>query len=399
MADRREFLRIGAGVALGLAGLPSGAQPSFTDAAIRRYVRFGRTDLKISDICFGSSSSSNADLVRHALDRGVNYFDTAESYRWGRSESAIGEALEGRRDRVFIATKTKAGASDTRADMMKALEGSLQRLRTDYVDVYYNHSVNDVSRMQNPEWREFTELAKRQGKIRFCGMSGHGSRLVECLDYAIDNDLVDVVLVAYNFAQDPSFYDKLRHTFHWSAIQPDLPRVLEKAKDKDVGVMAMKVLMGAKLNDMRPYEGPDGTFSHAAFRWTLSSQHVDALTVSMTGADQIDEYVAASGSTTLSAGDRALLDRYATLQAGKWCQPGCNACETSCPRGVEIAEVLRTRMYAVDYRDALLARSEYAELGAGASPCLTCSAQPCLGACPIDVPIARFTREAAVKLA
>ncbi|HUF22308.1 MAG TPA: aldo/keto reductase [Burkholderiales bacterium] len=399
MTDRRDFLRIGAGVTLGLAGLPAGAQSSSTDAAIRRYVRFGRTDLKISDICFGSSSSSSADLVRHALDRGVNYFDTAESYRWGRSESAIGEGLQGRRDRVFIATKTKAGASDTRADMMKSLEGSLQRLRTDYVDVYYNHSVNDVSRMQNPEWREFTELAKRQGKIRFSGMSGHGGQLVVCLDYAIENDLVDVILVAYNFAQDPSFYDRLRHTFHWSAIQPDLPRVLEKAKSKDIGVMAMKVLMGARLNDMRPYEGADGTFSHAAFRWALSSTHVDAVTVSMTGVGQIDEYVAASGSTVLSGYDRELLDRYVHLQAGKWCQPGCNSCESSCPRGVQISEVLRTRMYAVDYRDALLAKAEYAELGAGASACLNCSGQPCQGACPIDVPIAQFTREAAFRLA
>ena len=54
--------------------------------------------------------------------------------------------------------------------MMRALESSLERLRPDYVDIYYNHAVNDVSRMENPEWREFTELAKRQGKIRFRGI-------------------------------------------------------------------------------------------------------------------------------------------------------------------------------------------------------------------------------------
>ena len=85
-------------------------------------------------------------------------------------------------------------------------------------------------------------------------MSGHGSRLAECLDYAIDHDLVDIVLVAFNFGQDPDFYDRLRHTFHFVAVQPDLPRVLEKAKQKGVGVIAMKTLMGARLNDMRPFE-------------------------------------------------------------------------------------------------------------------------------------------------
>lgn len=400
MVDRRNFLRLSAGSMLVTAGLEAAAQAQKTaPGQISRYARFGKTEMRISDICFGSASSSDADLVRHALDRGVNYFDTAESYRWGRAESAIGEALQGVRDRVFIATKSKAGASDTRADMMRALEGSLQRLRTDHVDVYYNHSVNDVDRLRNPEWREFVERAKRQGKIRFSGVSGHGGRLAECLEYAIDNDVCDVLLVAYNFSQDPSFYDKLRHTFHWAAIQPELPQLLAKAKQKDMGVMVMKTLMGAKLNDMRKFERPGGTFAQAAFRWVLSSPHVDALTVSMTDSAEIDEYVAASGKPALGAYERDLLERYAYLQAGNYCQPGCKVCEASCPSGVAIGEVLRTRMYAVDYRDDELARAEYAALPGGASACLSCADQPCLGRCPIDVPIAQFTREAAMKLA
>ena len=136
----------------------------------------------------------------------------------------------------------------------------MKRLRTDYVDIYFNHAVNDVTRMQNQEWWKFTALAKIQGKIRFRGMSGHGGRLVECLDYAIDKDRGDVILVAYNFGHDPKFVDKVRHTFHWAALQPELPRVLAKAKQKDIGIVAMKMLMGAKLNDMRPYENGGATF-------------------------------------------------------------------------------------------------------------------------------------------
>ncbi len=395
MIDRRDFLRLGAGSALGLAAIPAHAQ---TDAGIRRYARLGRTGLKISDISFGSSSLSDPALVRHALSRGINYFDTAESYRWGNSEEAIGEALKGRRNEVLIASKTKAGEGDTRAGMMKSLEGSLQRLRTDRVDVYFKHSVNDVARMRNAEWAEFTELAKRQGKIRFRGMSGHGSQLTACLDYAIDNDLVDVILVAYNYAQDPTFFERLRHTFHWSAIQPDLPRVLEKAANKDVGVIAMKTLMGARLNDMRPHERPGSTFSQAAFRWVLASAHVDALVVSMNTTAEIDEYVAASGSARISSNDLELLDRYALLQAGRYCQSACNDCAGSCPQQVDIPEVLRTRMYAVDYGDQVLARTEYAALGQPADVCLNCIAQPCLKACSHGIPIAEYTRDAARRL-
>src|SRR5512147_44142 len=207
MIDRRKFLRIGAGAALTLAGIQATARAAGAPS-IRRYVRLGKTELKVSDISFGSASSFDASLVRHALARGVNYFDTAESYGWGNAEDAIGEALEGKRKQVVLSTKTKAGASDTRRDMMKALDGSLKRLGTDYVDIYFNHGVDDVARMRNQEWWEFTALAKKQGKMRFRGMSGHGSDLVECLGYAIDQDLVDVILVSYSFAQDPSFTDK-----------------------------------------------------------------------------------------------------------------------------------------------------------------------------------------------
>src|SRR5581483_1616397 len=294
MVDRRDFLALGVGTALGLRTTTSSiAAPS--EARIRRYVTLGRTGLKVSDISFGSASTSDANLVRYAYELGVTFFDTAESYRGGFAEEAIGEALQGKRDRVVLSSKTKASSGDKRSDMMKALEGSLKRLGTDRLDIYFNHAVDDVDRMRNVEWWEFTELAKKQGKIRFRGMSGHGSHLSECLTYAIDQDLVDVVLVAYNFAQDPSFLDRLRHTFHWAAIQTDLPPVLKKAKQKGIGVLAMKTLMGARLNDMRPYERSGSTFSNAAFRWVLSGGYADALLVSMTSKQEIDEYLRASG--------------------------------------------------------------------------------------------------------
>lgn len=408
MIDRRKFLKAGSGAALGLAGVSTALRESQSQTTekrsarvprIRRYARLGRTGLQVSDISLGSSSTSDPDVIAHAFDRGVNFFDSAESYRWGNAEEAIGKALKGRRDKVILTSKTKAGTGDSRGEIMKSLEGSLRRLQTDHVDIYFNHSINDVDRLRNQEWLEFTELAKRQGKIRFRGVSGHGRNLAEAIDFAIDNDIADVILVAYNFSQDPDFYDRLRHTFHWSAIQPELPRFLKKAKQKDVGVLAMKTLMGAKLNDMRPYERAGGTYSQAAFRWVLSDPNVDALLVSMSDIGRIDEYVAASGSTGLSGYDRELLERYAILQAGRYCQPGCNSCANACPQNVEIAEVLRTRMYDVDYRDRELARTDYAALGEGAAACISCTTQACLGSCPIGVPIARFTRDAALSLA
>jgi len=387
--DRREFLRRGAllGVGVGLAPSAVLAAPDAESASpprIRARRTLGRTGLVVSDIAFGSSrlGENDDDLVRHAFDAGVNYFDTAEDYTGGASERAIGKALQGVRDRCLIASKVEASASGRRADFMRSLEGSLRRLGTDHVDVYFNHAVNDVARMKNPEWHAFVADAKQQGKIRFAGMSGHAGHLIECLDYSLDHDLVDAVLVAYNFGQDPAFYQRLLRGFDTIAVQPDLPRVIRKAKDKGVGVLTMKTLMGARLNDMRPYETGGKTFAQAAFRWVLSNPGVTGVVISMTGRERIDEYLAASGASALHAGDLVLLASYLGIQGTAYCRHGCAACEDACPSGVPIAEVLRARMYARDYEDLAFARREYARLGDGARACLTCTARACAGACP-----------------
>jgi predicted aldo/keto reductase-like oxidoreductase len=316
----------------------------------------------------------------------------------GASETAIGEALAGKRDKVLLASKTSMAADATRDDMMRALEGSLKRLRTDYVDVYFNHAVNEVERVQNPEWPEFNALAKKQGKIRFTGMSGHGGRLVECLDAALDRDLVDVILVAHNFGQDPSFYQRFFRRYDFVALQPELPATMARARAKNVGVIAMKTLMGGRLADLRPYEHGGATYAQAAFRWVLASGHADALIVSMNDRALVDEYVAASGQARNRHSDLRLLELYARMNGNTHCQHGCNLCESSCPAGVEISEVLRTRMYDVDYGNRGFARSEYAALARDASACVGCTEMPCLGACPIGIPIPSFTREAEEKL-
>lgn len=389
---RRDVLRLGAvsGV-IPLASVAAGQEAPAT-GEVRGYVRLGRTELKISDISFGSSRlrRGGEHLIHHALDRGINYFDTADGYSAGASEHTIGRALEGRRDKVYIASKFVAGADESRVSLMRALDTSLRRLRTDYIDVYFNHAVNDVARMANPEWHEFTAMAKQQGKIRFTGMSGHGSRLIECLDYVFDRDLVDVVLVAYNFGQDPSFLSSMTKSFGRLPQQPDLPGALAKAKSKDVGVVTMKTLMGARLNDMRPFETGGATFSQAAFRWVLSDANVDALIISMTEQDQIDEYLGGSGGLPVSSEDVALLQRYAVANGITYCRHACSLCEGACPYGVPIPDVLRTRMYATDYGDVRFAREEYAKLEENASACLSCNGEPCAEACPHGIDLPQF---------
>ncbi len=398
MLDRRELIRRGLALGMAPALLPlarGAASAAEESPRIKRRVRLGSTGLELPDIGFGSSSLSGDDaLVQHALARGITYFDTAESYRSGSSEETIGRALAGRRDDVLLASKHSAGAHTKRAELFEALEGSLRRLRTDRIDVYFNHAVNDPERLRNDEWLEFTSRARQQGKIRFTGMSGHGGRLVECLDLAVQKKLFDVVLVAFNFGQDPAFYQRFTGSFDFVARQPELPRALREAREAGIGVIAMKTLRGARLNDMRPYEGAGATFAQAAFRWIFSTGLADALVVTMKSPAQVDEYLGASGWTQPHPADAGLLRRYVRRSAATQCRYGCDACTGACPAGVSIPDALRARMYAFDYEDPELARAALPEAGPLAA-CLGCDGTPCASACPHGVAIPGLTKQVA----
>jgi predicted aldo/keto reductase-like oxidoreductase len=371
------------------AGPPAGPRPR-----VQRYVRLGRTELEVSDISFGSGGVDHPRTVRHAYESGVNYFDTAKIYENGRAERFIGQALKDVRDKVYIATKVVTEPHWSRKLIMANLEGSLRRLQTDYVDVFLNQACNDVARLESQEWQEFVAQAKQQGKIRFVGVSGHGGRLQQCLDYALDHDMVDMILASHNFGTDPAFYEKFTEAFDLIANQKGITRIFAKARAQDVGVMCMKTTMGAKLNDLRQYEWGGATFSQAAFRWVLSNPDVNALLISMRSVPLVDEYLGASGQTTVGWRDRRLLREYVRAESDRTCRAGCDRCAGSCPEGVAIDDVLRARMYALRYEDPRKAADSYAA-GTGAAACLACTHQACLGACPFGLAIPELTRETA----
>jgi len=361
--------------------------------SVKNYVRLGRTEMKVSDVSFGTFPLQPGDekVVQHAVDLGINYFDTAEGYGNGKSEEVVGRALAGGlRKEVYIATKIFTHADTSSGEMMTRLDGCLKRLRTDYVDVFFSHAVNDVATLENKEWQQFAEQAKAQGKVRYFGMSGHAGRLKECVQYAVDKDMFDVLLLATNFGDDPAFYERFTRAFDMVANQQGLQELMDRAKSKDMGIIAMKVLRGAKLNDMRPFERQGLTYSQAACRWILNNPNVDNLIITMRNRDEMEEYLGASGSGEVTDADMALLQRYAGMTDASYCRNVCNDCEASCPYLVPMPDILRMRMYATDYGDYAVARDEYAKLQTNAEACLSCDGSPCRDACSFNIPLAEL---------
>lgn len=148
-----------------------------------KYSNVGNTGLKVSKICLGAmnygdpvSEVEAVNIVKSAIGLGVNFFDTADAYSGGRSEEILGKALKGDRQTVVIATKvcgkTGPGANDSglsRAHIMQAIEGSLKRLQTDYIDLYYAHT-QDFETPIEETLRAMDDLI-RQGKVRYIACS------------------------------------------------------------------------------------------------------------------------------------------------------------------------------------------------------------------------------------
>jgi predicted aldo/keto reductase-like oxidoreductase len=347
-------------------------------ATVKEYRTLGRTGWKMSDISFGSSSLTDPSVLRLALDRGVNYVDTSPDYSDSQSEKAVGQAIKGRRDKVFVASKfcTPKGHLDENTpvpEIIKAVEDILGRLETDYVDLLHIHACNSVDRLMAPTFHEAFDRLKEQGKARFMGVSSHTPELEAVFSKAVDSGRFDVIMSAYNFA-------------NW----PKLDEIMTRAKEKSVGVVAMKTLKGAYhtvLGEFTPDER--NSFAQAAFKWVNTNPNVSGLVVTISRPAQVDEYLFASGKRANPA-DLALLEKYDRLVSAQYCRPGCGECLEACPADLPINDVLRYSMYFDTYGTERQAMKKYAKvvdaLGHGAEVCASCTA-PCEAQCPYDIPI------------
>jgi predicted aldo/keto reductase-like oxidoreductase len=353
----------------------------WSGARIREYRRLGRTDARISDISLGSTKiraeKGGEELARRLIELGVNYFDTAPDYAEAGSELLLGRAMKGYRDQMFIATKfcTPQGHLPPHASVrehMEVVEASLKRLQTDHVDLVHIHACNSVGRLLAPNTHEAFDRLKEQGKVRFLGFSSHTPRLEQVADAAIESGRIDVMMLAY-------------HHGSW----PLLGELIDRAAQKDIGVVAMKTLKGARHRGLLDSRDEADSYTQAAFKWVLGNPHVAGLVISFFQPEHANEYLYASGRRPTSE-DLALLEKYDRQNAARHCHQHCGACLDSCPEGLAIDDVLRYRMYFEDYGDEKDAMRLYAKLERQADACIGCSA-PCAGACPHGLPIQERT--------
>jgi predicted aldo/keto reductase-like oxidoreductase len=323
-------------------------------------IRLGKSELSVSQVGFGGipiqrvSFAEAEKCIHTALDLGINYIDTALVY--SDSEEKIGRALKGKRDKVVLATKVPPRSREFVAE---SLEGSLKKLKTDYIDLYQLHNVENKELLEtSKDVIDILQKAREQGKIRHIGVTIHG---VDWANEVIRTGLFETVMIAMNFI-----------------VNEAEQNVLPTAREFDVGVIAMKPLAG-------------GHITNAALAMKYFAGFDDV--VPLVGIErpeeikQIVEIVESGGALT----DQEIseMEKIKEESGTQFCRR-CGYC-LPCPQGIDI--VLVNTFYSIAKRmplDSVLTGG-IAESMRKAKDCVECGT--CEERCPYHLNIRQLIRE------
>ncbi|MDH3237770.1 MAG: aldo/keto reductase [Deltaproteobacteria bacterium] len=345
----------------------------------------GATGVRVATVGMGAMITRDSDVIRYAVDHGVNYVDTANCYMGGENERIVGRALEGIRDKVVLASKVHIAPVD---QMITSVENSLRSLKTDVIDIMQLHGIKSEGEVADESAREALQKLLDQGKIRVPGVTTHSGQ-EEVLSAVGKQEFYRTVLVAYNFRSDTGIKAAIKNVF---GSGKGLSATIRETAAKGIGIIAMKTQAGG-------YAVPQGSLSphQAAIAWVLENPGVATTIPSMVSFSQVDENVLASGKR-LGWGGRKALTQYAQTIGDRHCGL-CGGCAGSCPSGVDVPSVLRSLTYLEGYGRKDLALGSYRGLGPdrGALPCLSCGS--CAVSCRLGLDVKRLARRAHRHLA
>jgi predicted aldo/keto reductase-like oxidoreductase len=360
--------------------------PGATIGSMQRMV-LGRTGLEVYRLGFGGipiqrvSEAEAVETVRHAIERGVDFIDTSRAYT--TSERCIGMALkqagvgDGRRAaggrhvgadgraesrggrRVILASKSHAKTADA---MRVELEMSLKELQRDYIDIYKCHFVanhTDYEKVVSAGGAlEALQKARDENLIGHIGITSHN---LEVLDRSLDDDLFDVIMVCFSFLE-PQAREK----------------IIPKALEKNVGVLAMKPFSGGVIEDAR-----------LALKYALAEPGVLVL-AGVESPELVDNnWGVFQEEVPLTGGEKAEIAELQRTFDKVFCRR-CDYCQP-CTEDIPIQTVLGVRSMAKRMGKQLLQKGPFWPGIERARNCTDCG--DCMTRCPYELPIPDLIRE------
>lgn len=328
------------------------------------YVTLGKTGLKVSRVGLGGIPIQriDADAAQKLLDAveaaGINYIDSARGY--SVSEELIGGAIEGRRDKFVLATKTM---SRDKEGMARDIGISLKNFRTDYIDLYqvHNPSLQQLEQVCAPGGAlEALLEAREAGKIGHIGLTAHKP---EVFEKALELPWVETVMFPYNI------------------VETQAVELMERAREKNVGFINMKSLAGGAIEN-----------AELAIRFAAANPNVTVVLPGMYTPEEVAQNVsAAANSAPLTVEELAQVDALRKELGTSFCRR-CGYC-APCTVGIDIPNSFLFHGYLSRYGLAEWARGRYEALSAHASDCVACGA--CEERCPYQLPIREMLKKVA----
>jgi predicted aldo/keto reductase-like oxidoreductase len=388
--SRRQVLGLGGAAVgatlLGVTGSAAGPDPALPQVPRRM---LGKTGKQVPILLLGGGAGFDVRFdpkIAEALRFGANYIDAADCYAGGRCETAVG-ALQGRlnnREQLWITSKSDA--HDPRG-FEATLGTTLTRLRTDYVDMYFLHALQDASHL-SPELAATVERLKKSGKIRHFGFSCHHGNVVELLNRAASLSWVESVMFRYNFRQYGN---------------RELNLAMDAAHKAGVGLIAMKT-QGSEASFQEAWKKFEQTGKwnkyQAVLKAVWADQRISAAVSEMDTFEKLRENIgAAVDRTALTEAEQASLRRYAEATRSLACDGCDHLCGPAVAAPVRIGSTLRYLTYHDAYGEKERARELFRKLPAEAREYGHVDFSRANAACPHGVDVAGLMDRARTVLA
>lgn len=371
-----------------------------------QYRKFGRCDFELSALGFGCmrfptengkvNEKEAINMIRYAIDNGVNYIDTAYPYHNGNSELIVGKALkDGYRDKVKLATKSPVWLVEKQDDFDKYLNEQLDKLNTDHIDMYLFHALSKErwEKLKSLKFYEFVERAIKDGKIKYIGFSFHDD--IDTFKEIVDSYNWTFCQIQYNYMDE----------YHQAGVEG-----LKYAANKGLAVIVMEPLKGGKLAKEPPKEineiwkssNTKNTPVELALKWIWNQPEVSLVLSGMSSMEQLKGNIKAASEAkvnSLTSEELNLIDlvkkKYIDLT-----KVNCTSCKycMPCPVGVDIPRNFSLYNDAFVYNDLANCSKNYSGLEekAKASSCVECG--KCEEACPQHIPIREMLKNVAKTL-
>ncbi len=363
-----------------------------------QYRTFGKTGLEVSALGFGAmrfplledgktvDEQEAIGMLRHAIDEGLNYVDTAYPYHDGASETIVGKALlDGYREKTYVATKSPVWKLEKEEDFDAVLDEQLEKLQTDHIDFYLLHALSRErfeEKVKTFHLVERMKAARKSGKIKYLGFSFHGDleTFKDIVDYT---DEWDFCQIQYNYIN-----------LEYQAGQEGL----RYAADKRLAVVIMEPLLGGRLASLSDhvaelFPAEKSAVEHA-FDFLWNQKEVSLLLSGMSSRQQVEDnlmYASRSGVDMLREEEKAVYGKVKELydKSSMVACTGCGYC-MPCPFGLDIPELFKAyNVYGVKGKDGM--KPLYEQMEVRADSCQSC--HKCEKVCPQSIKISEVMKQ------